>query len=412
MNGTLRLLLTIVLLAAPVAAGTLTGSVRNGTTNTVAAGQTVVLIKLSGGMEEVESTKTDAHGRFKFDRAEIGQQPFLVRVNYRGVNYHANVPPNQTTAAIDIFEPTASLSDVHVTSRAVIVQPNGATLLVGEEYEVNNVAKPPASYSKEFEFAIPEGAELSQVSAWGPSGMPVVQGTINKGNNRFGVAFPLRPGQNGIRLSYQLPYASQQAKVGAASIYAAENVMVIAPPPVQVVGAGLQAAGQREGWNVFARTSVPAGTALDIAVSGTAPPPAQGASAGSAGAGGRAGEPAAAGAGMEVRSMPARLDELKWILTGGFAAIFFLGAIYLWRKPVSAPVPAMANAAPVAAHASAPVLNALPAQVEQGVKQSLDELKDGLFRLELRRQAGTISEEDYARARGRTEQILRDLVRG
>ncbi len=31
---------------------------------------------------------------------------------------------------------------------------------------------------------------------------------------------------------------------------------------------------------------------------------------------------------------------------------------------------------------------------------------------ELRRQAGTISEEDYARERARTEQILRELVRG
>ena len=46
------------------------------------------------------------------------------------------------------------------------------------------------------------------------------------------------------------------------------------------------------------------------------------------------------------------------------------------------------------------------------MEPSLDGLKDRLFRLELRRQAGTISEEDYARERSRTEQILRELVRG
>ena len=46
------------------------------------------------------------------------------------------------------------------------------------------------------------------------------------------------------------------------------------------------------------------------------------------------------------------------------------------------------------------------------MQNSLDSLKDRLFRLELRRQAGTISEEDYARERARTEQILRELVRG
>jgi len=50
--------------------------------------------------------------------------------------------------------------------------------------------------------------------------------------------------------------------------------------------------------------------------------------------------------------------------------------------------------------------------VEREVQNGLDGLKDKLFRLELRRQAGTISEEDYARERARTEQILRELVRG
>jgi hypothetical protein len=39
-------------------------------------------------------------------------------------------------------------------------------------------------------------------------------------------------------------------------------------------------------------------------------------------------------------------------------------------------------------------------------------LKDKLFRLELRHQAGTISEEEYLRERSLTEQILRELVRG
>jgi hypothetical protein len=41
---------------------------------------------------------------------------------------------------------------------------------------------------------------------------------------------------------------------------------------------------------------------------------------------------------------------------------------------------------------------------------SLDALKDQLFRLELRHQAGTIREEEYARERAKAEQVLRDLV--
>jgi hypothetical protein len=50
--------------------------------------------------------------------------------------------------------------------------------------------------------------------------------------------------------------------------------------------------------------------------------------------------------------------------------------------------------------------------IDREVEHSLDGLKDRLFRLELRRQAGTISEDEYVRERSRTEQILRDLVRG
>ena len=64
--------------------------------------------------------------------------------------------------------------------------------------------------------------------------------------------------------------------------------------------------------------------------------------------------------------------------------------------------------APPPAAAEAPGAAAPEAEVER----SLDTLKDKIFRLELRHQAGTISDEEYARERGRTEQILRELLRG
>jgi hypothetical protein len=51
-------------------------------------------------------------------------------------------------------------------------------------------------------------------------------------------------------------------------------------------------------------------------------------------------------------------------------------------------------------------------QVDAAVDSNLETLKDQMFRLELRRQAGTISEEEYAQERARAEKVLRDLVRG
>ena len=69
------------------------------------------------------------------------------------------------------------------------------------------------------------------------------------------------------------------------------------------------------------------------------------------------------------------------------------------------------SAAAATAANSAPTSAAM-AGVDAAVGTSLDALKDQLFRLELRHQAGTISEQEYARERARAEKVLRDLVRG
>ena len=101
-----------------------------------------------------------------------------------------------------------------------------------------------------------------------------------------------------------------------------------------------------------------------------------------------------------MQALPARFDSLKWVLVGGFGALFALGAGFLWRRPAGVPV------------RPGPWQERAAAEVNRDVNHSLDQLKDTLFRLELRRQAGTISEEEYARQRGRAEQVLRELVKG
>jgi hypothetical protein len=131
-------------------------------------------------------------------------------------------------------------------------------------------------------------------------------------------------------------------------------------------------------------------------------------------------ESAGDGATATATTIPARLDSVKWILVAGFAAIFALGFVYLLRRPqVAGATPAgdAAAAYEVSASTKPPKpasrnAAAVAVEVDREVRGSLDELKDSLFRLELRRQAGTISEEDYARERERIDATLRDLVRG
>jgi hypothetical protein len=401
------LIAALLLAAAPAAAGTLTGTVRNLTTGAPVAGENVVLMELAAAMATIATGRTDAQGRFRIEHESIGRAPVLARVTYRGVNYHANVAPGQDTADIEVFEPTTDAAAAEVQSRFLVVQPNGPELLVGEEFLIHNHTQPPRAYFKPdgtFEFTVPEGAELAQVSAWGAAGMPTVQGTIGKGPNRYAIAFPIRPGENGIRLSYELPYPGNRATLRLSSPYRAERVFIVAPPTVRVEGAGLEPAGTEQGWNLFGRDAVPAGTTMEVAVSGTAPPPAEMPT----------GQPAAGMPSGAVQMMPARLDSLKWVLIGGFGVLFALGLAYLLRRPAPAAAgaraPAAASPVPPAAYPP-PAADAVDA-VRREVTGSLDELKDRLFKLELRRQAGTISEAEYAAERARAEQQLRDLVQG
>jgi hypothetical protein len=435
-----RLVVLLLLAAGTAAAGTVTGTVLNGTNNKPASGVDVILIQLAGGMQPVANTKTDANGKYKIDNPAVGgQEPMLIRAVYRGVMFHQPLTPGNTTADVTVFEPSSDSKIVTVASRVIVFQPNNAQLVVGEEYGLENQSQPPVAYFNEkgdFNFDIPLGAQLSQVSSWGPAKMPVVQGTINRGERQYAIAYAFQPGDNGVNFSYQVPYASNQASLHFNSQYAVQRILLVAPPTVKVESAGFVAAGAEQGFNLYSRDAVPAGAMFDVSVSGTAPPPPANQD-GAAGAGPDQGQDQVNGRdpGVAIQTLPNRLDSLKWILIAGFAALFALGMVFVWRRPMAvvsggaldAPLPALPPSGPRGPRkpAATPMpspassINAVPAEmapkaaaVEVEVERSLDALKDKLFRLELRHQAGTISEEDYARERGRAEQILRDLLRG
>ncbi|HTS13627.1 MAG TPA: carboxypeptidase-like regulatory domain-containing protein [Candidatus Limnocylindrales bacterium] len=416
-------------------AGTVSGTVRNGTTGKVAAGVDVILIQLQGGMQPVANTKTDSEGRFHFDNPGLGQAPMLIRAVYRGVNYHEPVPPGKTTADVEVFEPTDKPDAFAVTAHAIVVQPSATDLSVGEIYNITNNTQPPKAYFREdgsFLFSLPDGAQLGDVSAQGASGMPVTQGTIDKGKNEEAISFPFRPGDSGVRISYKLPYSGNQARVRFVSPYASDRLAIFAPPGVQISGDGLSPAGQDQGFSVYMRESVAANTPVTVSIAGVGSPVQSGQSgmpgddSQNSSANSRLEQGANGEAAASATTMPARLDSLKWVLVGGFVAIFALGFVYLWRRPQLAVAPAgsvaMAPAAASVARATDSAARVMPAgsassasavdDVKRQVTGSLDEMKEKLFRLELRHQAGTIGDAEYAAERQRIEQLLRDLVRG
>jgi hypothetical protein len=429
----LAVIATLILTPFAIAeAGTVHGTVTNGTTGKPAVGVDVILIQLQGGMQPVANSKSDAKGEFTFDNPGLGAQPMLVRAVYHGINFHQPVPPGSSNVQVSVFEASTDAKTINVPSHVVVFQPSGATLIIGEEYQIENKSQPPQAYYRadgNFDFALPEKSQLQQVAASGPTGMPVVQAPIDKKNNRYSIAYAFRPGQSMVRYSYEIPYPGNAATVKISTIYPGGRLIVVAPPTMQVSGDGLAAGGQEQGMNLYGREDVPAGTLVAVNVSGTAPPPDAGGGA-EQGQQGRDAQQGGGAGGVPIQQVPGRLEALKLPLIVGFVVVFGLLAILLWRKPVvayagptapeeneSAPKPKGSNAI-VASRASTATATvptngaASLADVDAAIGTSLDALKERLFRLELRHQAGTISEQEYAQERARAEKVLRDLVRG
>ncbi|HEV1993226.1 MAG TPA: carboxypeptidase-like regulatory domain-containing protein [Candidatus Acidoferrum sp.] len=432
-----RLALLGTLVLAPLAiaeAGTVRGTVVNGTTGKPAAGIELTLVQLQGGMQEVAHSKSGAQGEFTFDNPGLGAQPMLVRAVYHGINFNHAVPPGTSTAQVDIYEASKDAKTINVPSHVVIFQPNGATMIVGEEYQIENKSQPPLAFYRSegsFDFALPEKGELQQVAAAGPAGMPVVQLPIDKKNNHYSIAFAFRPGESSVRYSYELPYTGNAATVKIPTIHPGGRLLVVAAPSVQISGDGLVAGGQEQGMNLYSRQDVPAGTLVAVSVAGMAPAPDANAGVEQAQQGGQQGRDVQQGgeaSGVSIQQVPGRLDGLKWYLIGGFVCMFAMLAILLARKPVVAvagpalvekEVPVAKQRKSKSSPPSAPIAPVTPtngaaslAEVDAAIGTSLDGLKERLFRLELRRQAGTISEEEYAQERAHAEKVLRDLVRG
>jgi hypothetical protein len=435
------------ILAAAAHAGTLSGTVINRTTGKATPNIDLTILSPTQGLRELGSSKSDAQGRFTISNDAIGTAPVLVRATYHDVSYNTFAPPGRPEVEVEIYELSKDNKTVSIANHIIIFQPGNDKLIGAEEYIVRNASQPPQAYFRtegNFEFVIPEKATLQQVSTVNATGMSVQQASIDKGKGHIAIAYPFRPGDTSIRLSYEMPYSASATSLKLTAVYPGVNTLVVVPPGVTVTGDGLTAAGQEQGMFLFAHEPLAAKASFNVKLSGVAAPQAADAGAGEGQGSGQGGMPQEGNSRtqtQDVQAVPGRLSEFKWpllvLLLAGFAGL----AILLSRKKVvvvqgpadevdiaepataekktAKAKPASARAAARAAApsasataASAAGLAASIASVNAQVNSSLDTLKDEVFRLELRKQAGTISDEEYAREKTRVEKLLRDLVRG
>jgi len=425
----LRVLAALLALSALSTATNLKGTVKNGTTGKPAAGDDVVLLDMSQGMNEAGRTKADAQGHFSFNYAETGG-PHMVRVLHQGVNYFPQggmIPPGTSTAEVTVYDAAAKVQGIGLTVDMLRAQSEGSKLQVTELWAVKNTSDPPRTQMSDnaFEIMLPPEAQVDSSMASGPGGQPVNSAAVPQAEKgKYAFIFPVRPGETRFQVSYHLPY-SGTIKFAPRPLYAADHVVIMLPKSMQFAGAaGYQTmTGGDPDANIQVITNVKPGQDLSFNLSGTGTiqEGQQTATAGGGQQGGgmaprRGGPGGGLGAPEET---PDPLHRYRGFILGGLAVALALGVFYV----VTRPKPATAGTASVARQ-SAPAVVArpqskpvFPAQPRVAVPATadapprngdrlLDALKEELFQLEMERHQGKISGEDYEKAKAALDTTL------
>jgi hypothetical protein len=433
-GGVLRATLLIAALLACAAlarAETLSGTVTNATTGKPAGGDDVVLLDLSQGMNEAARTRTDAHGKFSFN-VPPAAGPRLVRVNHQGVNYFpagGPIRPGTTTTEVQVYDVAKKLDGVSENVRVMRLQADQNSLQVIELIAVKNSSSPPRSLMSDrtYEIALPEGAVIDESVAQAPGGMPVNSAPVPddkvKGNYYF--IFPIRPGETRFQLAYHLPY-SGEATLKPKIRGRLEHFAVMLPKSMEF-GAKSQGVyspmdDQNSESNLQVATGVTPNKELAFRVTGTGvladqqQGPGQGgeqqADSGEAMGGGSGRGP---GGGLGTpEGTPDPLHKYRWAILAGCLALLAAGGGWAATRSQSA-TPKLAAAGAVADPVT-PVIKAqtvaravIAEPLQTPVPRSgmlLEGLKEELFQLEVERQQGHISEEEYLKTKSALDQTL------
>jgi hypothetical protein len=426
-----------VLLSSVASAQTLSGTLKNGTIGKPATGDDVILIKLGQGMEEAARTKSDSSGHFSFNLPDTG--PHLIRAVHQGVTYHSMAPPGSNSVEVQVFDVAKKLTDISVTADVMRFQAQGNQLEVTRLFAVNNTSKPPRTQMNDqnFEFYLPDGAQIVDSSAETAGGQPLKTDPVpQKEKNRYAFSFPLRPGQTLFQIGFELPY-SGELSLDPKALYPAQHFVVMLPKTMQFSaspGSGFESrANPREpSTTVQVASNTEAGQPLGFKISGTGT---LNEARDDSDGGAPAGDSGAASAGRDSRpggglgppiDAPDPLEKYRWYILGSFAVILAAGAIYITKRSRSSDFRSSdSRSADLRAGgrslATIPDFGASDVEVGDGIPARqpasgrsgllLEALKEEMFQLEVEHKQGSISQQEYERARSALGQTLERAIK-
>jgi hypothetical protein len=405
--------LILITLSSVAGAQLLTGTATNGTTNKPAAGDEIILINLSSGMEVAAKTKADSAGKFSFKLAD-GAGPHLIRAIHQGVTYHQMAPPGTNSVEVQVYDVVRKITDLSMTADVLRFEADSGQLHGKRLFAVNNTSAPAKTQMNDhnFEFYLPDGAKIESAQARAPNGQPIVaDATPQSEKNRYAIAFPLRPGETQFQVEFTLPY-SGSIKLDPKPLYPAQHVVVVIPKTMQFSAANpsqfqsMQDPGQSD-TVVQVAQQTQAGQSLPFTISGTgtiSESPAQVASGAAQQGQGRDNRPGG-GLGAPIDA-PDPLQQYRWPILIGFALVLAVGAwVVMKRQPSTAAAPAASIADPrIPTHSAA--ASAAPFVPSTKSAMLLEALKEEMFQLELERRQGKITPAEYEKAKAALDQTL------
>jgi hypothetical protein len=405
------ILLTLLLASAFSPAETLTGTVKNGTSDKPAAGDEVVLLKLGQGMEEAGRTKADAKGAFSF-KVDDTSSPHLVRAIHQGVTYHRMAPPGTSSVDVVVYDVSKKIEALSVTADVLRFQARSNELQGIRLFAVDNKSKPPRTQMNDqnFEFYLPDGAEVDTAIAMTAGGQPLTTAPVpQKEKNRYAFIFPLRPGETQFQVVFHLPYRGE-ANIDPKELYGTQHFVVMLPKSMQFAStSGANFASMNDPRQpdavVQVASNTKAGQPLAFKISGTGILTEQEGSnqeGGSPTAGSTtAGRDSRPGGGLGPPiDAPDPLEKYRWYILGGFALVMAAGAVYITKRPRTASLAGRSDIE----------LPELPRAVTSSTAGRsgllLEALKEELFELEVEHKQGHISQQEYEKARAALDQTL------
>jgi len=412
------------------AAQTLTGTVKNATTNKPGAGDEVVLLSLGQGMEEAGRTKADARGNFSFKLD--GQGPHLVRVIHQDVTYHRMAPPGTTSVEVEVYDVSKKVEGIQVIADIMRFQSGNGTMQIERTFAVQNNSKPPRTQMSErnLEFYVPDGAKIQEGQAMTAGGQPVNSAPVPVGDNaknRYSFLFPLRPGETRFNVVYTLPYTGS-VNIDPKLLYPLEHFVAIAPKSMQFAPANANSykstpfPGQPDA-NVEVASNIQVGQQMAFKLTGegelAAPVDQSGQQEGQGASGGQQADNRPGGGLGPPIDAPPPLQKYQWWIIGGFAAVLIIGGVFVASRQQASNRKARAAATGLSeieeaedfeipkrgAGDSAAVAEASRLRT-QPTSKLLEGLKEELFELEVEHKQGRITQQEYEKTKAALDHTL------